>query len=355
MGSSSRPEDGPEGWEEASGACAQGRPSRDPRCERDFLGSEVGRPGCARAAPSSRPGPRSRASGLGSAVAPTPPTGSAQGGRQAPGARGVLASPPSGDTDGAAPGASQGPSGSAGGGLLAALRERRESPGASAQAPPRRARGTGSPAVGPGPERSCPRTLAREAGGSGREGSPGWGWGGARSRREQNVEISRRQTWEPRRRAQLAGDTGFPGEKAGRTEVRTFSLSPIPHPARGGASSTHVSGKERKFQIAPHPLVSDGQPGPVALKLGVKSPVFLLLPPTPFPPPCLIGQRFSSKAVAANEWAGDGDALRRWGESWPSKGHVRMYWRRRGEWGGQEAGAHSSVSPEPAEIGAHKG
>lgn len=228
-------------------------------------------------------------------------------------------------------------------------------PRGSAQAPPRRARGTGSPAVGPGPERSCPRTLAREAGGSGREGSPGWGWGGARSRREQNVEISRRQTWEPRRRAQLAGDTGFPGEKAGRTEVRTFSLSPIPHPARGGASSTHVSGKERKCQIAPHPLVSDGQPGPVALKLGVKSPVFLLLPPTPFPPPCLIGQRFSSKAVAANEWAGDGDALRRWGESWPSKGHVRMYWRRRGEWGGQEAGAHSSVSPEPAEIGAHKG
>ncbi|CAD7681757.1 unnamed protein product [Nyctereutes procyonoides] len=199
--------------------------------------------------------------------------------------------------------------------------------------PPGRARGTGSPAVGPGPERSCPRTRAREAGGSGREGSQVWGWGGARSRRERNVEISRRQTWEPRRRAQLAGDTGFPGEKAGRTEVRTFSLSPIPHPARGGASSTHVSGKERKCQIAPHPLVSDGQPGTVALKLGVKSPVFLLLPPTPFPAPFLIGQRFSSKAVAANEWAGHGDPLRRWGESWPSKGHVRMYWRRRGEWG----------------------
>lgn len=62
-----------------------------------------------------------------------------------------------------------------------------------------------------------------------------------------------------------AADTGSPGGKAGRTEVRTSPRSPLPQ-VQGGASSAHVSGKERKCQIAPHPLVSDGQPRTVALK-----------------------------------------------------------------------------------------
>lgn len=53
-------------------------------------------------------------------------------------------------------------------------------------------------------------------------------------------------------------------------------------------------------------------------KVGVKSPVFLFQPTFFF----FLKDRLSSKAVAANEWAGDGDLLWRWGESWPSKGHV---------------------------------
>ena len=62
-----------------------------------------------------------------------------------------------------------------------------------------------SPALGPGQARRCPRTLALEAAGRGRpgrvgrEGSQVWSWGGARSRRKQNVEFSRHQTWERRR------------------------------------------------------------------------------------------------------------------------------------------------------------
>lgn len=92
-----------------------------------------------------------------------------------------------------------------------------------------------------------------------REGSQVWSWGGARSEREQERgKLSGRATWEPPQPPGLRGG-------AARTEARTSARPPLPR-VRGGASSAHVSGKERRCQIAPHPLVSDGQPGTVALK-----------------------------------------------------------------------------------------
>lgn len=109
--------------------------------------------------------------------------------------------------------------------------------------------------------------------------SRGSGKGAARTGRARGkpgLELGRSQEQEKAERGRVfqapnlgaAPDTGSQGEKAVRTEVRTFSrVSPPPDRGGGGASSTHVSGKERKCQIAPHPLVSDGQPRMVALKL----------------------------------------------------------------------------------------
>lgn len=104
------------------------------------------------------------------------------------------------------PRASQGLSGYDGREFLAALRELRRKPQGRVPKPRQiRALDIRSPAVGPELERSCPRTLTLEAEGRGwagrigREGSQVWSWGGAKSRRKQNVEFSRRQTWEPRR------------------------------------------------------------------------------------------------------------------------------------------------------------
>lgn len=66
--------------------------------------------------------------------------------------------------------------------------------------------------------------------------------------------------------------------------MRTFSphpSSPLPQ-VKGDASSTHVSGKERKCQIAPHPLGSDGQPRTGCSLVAVKSPAFPFFPPAGF-------------------------------------------------------------------------
>lgn len=111
----------------------------------------------------------------------------------------------SGDTNHAAPRASRGLSGYGGREFLAALRELWKEPQGRESKPHRiKALDLRSPAVGPELERSGPRTLTLEAEGRGwagrvgREGSQVWSWGGAKSRRKQNVEFSRRQTRQPR-------------------------------------------------------------------------------------------------------------------------------------------------------------
>ena len=70
---------------------------------------------------------------------------------------------------------------------------------------------------------------------------------------------------------------GLLGRKPRGRKCGPSPRSPLPQ-SEGGASSTRVSGKERKCQIAPHPLVSDGQPKTVALKLESN-----LLPSPPAP------------------------------------------------------------------------
>ncbi|CAI9180131.1 unnamed protein product [Rangifer tarandus platyrhynchus] len=74
---------------------------------------------------------------------------------------------------------------------------------------------------------------------------------------------------------------GLLGRKPRGRKCGPSPPSPLPQ-SEGGASSTHVSGKERKCQIAPHPLVSDGQPKTVALKLELN-----LLPSSPPNPPAV--------------------------------------------------------------------
>lgn len=144
-----------------------------------------------------------------------------------------------------------------------------------------------NPALGPGQARRCLRMHA-QARGSGK-GAAGTGRAGGKP----GLKLRRSQEQEKAEPGEVfqapnlgaAPNTRSPGEKAVRTEVRTFSRPPLPQ-IEGSAPSTHVSGKERKCQIAPHPLVLDWQPRTVALKLKLNDlPSFPTAPP--YPPPLL--------------------------------------------------------------------
>lgn len=182
---------------------------------------------------------------------------------QTPGSREVLALLRSGDPERAAPRASQGLSGHGRERIPGCAQGAKERAlGASAQAPRQKGSGYSQPSRGPsaGAELS-PHAQARDSG-------KGVGGTEARSGAGEEPKAGESRTWsfpsaKPGRRgarAQLATDTGSPGGKAVRTEVRTFSQSPLPQNEGAPAPLTFL---DRKGSVRLHPThwCQMGSPG----------------------------------------------------------------------------------------------